>query len=246
MLCVSVTGTCLFLHNGKEGKHWVHMRKIIILKSVNTDRKKSIYIIAIMRNVFPLVKNRRKWVFFFLDVFMFLTSCAHFDSVMHFWWDNCVKPHLILTPILCCWNGTCGSLFGSIMWWAEPVIINPGIRRGRGLSVWVCASARPQQQWVTCKTWRASAEDHSRGSCLGMCSGFIYTKNVVTLHQSCMMDKLDSVCMRVCVRVEDKTHLCQTHLCRRTLMRTVQPSDASESGLHSGVWLFLTSSLCVY
>ncbi len=61
------------------------------------------------------------------------------------------------------------------------------------------------------------------------CALGLYTKNAVTLHQSCVMDKLDW-CVCVCVFVyyerEDavNTHLCQTHLCRLVPMCTAWQS----------------------
>ncbi len=54
---------------------------------------------------FHLVMNKQRLVTLFLGVFMLLTACPHFDSVMNVWWDNCVKPHL-----------SSGSISGLLKW----------------------------------------------------------------------------------------------------------------------------------
>lgn len=122
---------------------------------------------------------------------MFLTVCPYFDSVMNFWWDNCVKPHLCFRPIIMhCWNGTCGSLFMSIMWWIEPVIINPGILSGSWTVSPRAFDSGPSNRGLLVKhdvpVGKITAEVVAWECALGL-----YTKNAVTLHQSCMMDKLD-------------------------------------------------------
>lgn len=164
---------------------------------------------------------------------MFLTSCPHFYSVMHLLGDHCVKPHLILTPTL--------ALLKRNMW----------------VFIWVCyvvswACDNKSSHPVEVADWLPESAPR-----LGLSNRGLLVKHDVPVRRitseavawECALglytQRMLSLCIRAawwtnstlcaCVRVKDKTHLCQTHLCRRTPMHAVQ------HGRRQQVWAAFSS-----
>jgi len=151
----------------------------------------------------------------------FLTACPPFNAFLV---GSLGSNHtLSLRPITACAGEMWLFIFASVICGEhKPVIINPGIlfRGSWTVSLSQGLGSGPGYTGLLVKH-DVPVRKITATTVAWECALGLYTQRMLSLHQSCVMDKLDwRVCMRVSKRERERerenTHLCQTHLCRCT------------------------------